>query len=107
MFYADIIAIIIDGYFEFGISLFLQVWFDWNDLFKYKAVRDERLLQDEEEGTGTFLDNLESVESSVYLGDAISRFWALLLFICLFILLPIALLQITFKDFEKVKSPDF
>ena len=48
LFYAELLAIIIDGFFEFGISLYLQAQFDYDKLFDYSVERDSRLLEEEE-----------------------------------------------------------
>ena len=98
-------ALIIDGYFEFGISLFLQLTFDWSDTFNYKPdVEVVRLLEEDEEG---FLSNLNSIPSSVYLGDVLSRFCALLLFVCLFIVFPMCLYRVLTQDIETVMSMEY
>jgi hypothetical protein len=84
--------IVIDGFFEFGISLYLQARYDTKNLFKYKPDSLQRLLQDAEEADG--LLNFKPVDSQIYLGDTLSKFYAILLFACIFIVLPYTFYQV-------------
>ena len=101
LFYAELIAIIIDGYFEFGISLYLQVQFDYDKLFDYSVERDSRLLEEDQEDGISWL---KPIVTDMYLGDILSRVYALILFISMFVFMPYAFGNILLRKFDVVKS---
>jgi hypothetical protein len=69
----------------------------------FHVEKDEiRLLEENNE----WLNNLEPIETDLYLGDVISRIYALLLFFMLFVFMPYAFGNILLRNFEDVKSED-